>query len=277
MVPALYLAYTSHLGAMVPVSYPVSRKLIVSGEFVEYFHYEKPYWRGTPPYPARTIKKDSPSSEQKSIREDNAKRAGSAIRRLVNSNPQLKKFMTLTYGSPVLDLEVSNKHFNNFIHRLRRLKNKDGKLMFPNFQYLAVPEFQKNSRRVHYHLLCNLPFVDENYITQIWGHGFAFLRNVYHVTNLGAYISKYLTKESFDTRYFRKRKYFYSYDLLRPLVVDKLRQVYTILKNIPIVMPQYAEKIYEKEFCTKYLGVVRYKQYRVLKHMQLLLSGFPTA
>jgi hypothetical protein len=250
-------------------SYPVQQKLVISGQFVEYYKYSRSYWRGVSPYPRRLfpIIRFSPPVQDK-IRDDNAKRAGTKIRRLVNSNPQLDRFLTLTYATPILDLETSNKIFTNFIKRLKRL--------FPDLQYLAVPEFQKSSKRVHYHLLCNLPYIEVDTITDLWGQGFCFLRKINNVTNLGAYISKYLTKESFDTRYFKKRKFFYSYTLLKPITVDKLKKVYTILKNLPVHIPIFCELLYKNKFTTKFLGMVSYKQYRLAKFIRII-GGTPPA
>ena len=68
-------------------------------------------------------------------------------------------------------LQEANRLFNLFT---QRMKDK-----FPEFQYFAVIEFQKDidfygkikpdGGAVHYHLLCNLRYVISKKIEKIWG------------------------------------------------------------------------------------------------------------
>ena len=43
-------------------------------------------------------------------------------------------------------------------------------------------------------------------MAKLWGNGFAWFRKIYNVTNLGAYISKYLTKNAINNKYFGNKK-----------------------------------------------------------------------
>lgn len=247
-------------GLVDKIPYKVSQKLIISGSFVEHYEFEKSYWVG---YPRFVRKRNAWGQDlakrllpvQDSIRGDNVGRTRTKVRRLVNCNQELNRFMTMTWNEPIFDLSKSNPEFRKFIKRMNRL--------YPKFKYLAVPEFQPTSKRVHYHLLCNLPFLDENTLTKIWGHGFCFLRKIDDVDNMGAYICKYLGKANFDSRYFKKNKFFYSYNLLRPVVVDKLNEVLKILKNLPVGISCLCQNIYKSEFLTEFLGVIQYKQYKL--------------
>jgi hypothetical protein len=184
-------------------------RLIISGFEVEYFYYkDKSIYRG---YGARTkrekvedeiVPKDEKVQEAKA--QSSVNRTRKEIRRRINSNPQLTKFLTLTFRDEITEMDIANPKFNLFT---QRAKDK-----WPEFQYLAVPEFQK-SGRVHYHLLCNLRYVLSHDIEKVWGEGFINIRRLHG--NLGWYLCKYLQKDMFDKRMFRKKKYFCSQDLAK--------------------------------------------------------------
>jgi len=229
--------------------YAVSKKLVISGNFLEIYDYQKPYWVGYPQI--RSFRENTKVVDQVALRDDNVRRTRQKIRRLINCNRNLDRFFTITFAENKTDLRSANVLFNQFVKRLRRL--------YPDFQYLGVPEFQKRGA-VHYHLLCNLPFIDENELTKIWGNGFCWLRRVDSVDNLGAYISKYLGKANFDKRYFKMRKFFYSMNLLKSVVVDNLKDIVKFMRTIPKC---FYEKVYNTEVFTKYLGMVQYEQIRV--------------
>jgi hypothetical protein len=192
-------------------------KVIISGFEVERYQYpEKSIVRG---YKRKKRKENNEKKEQKKQTEKTkfaVNRTRNEIRRIINSNPQLNKFLTLT--SKITEIKKINPLFNLFIQRI--------KSRYPKFQYMAVPEFQKDTDffgkvkpeggAVHYHTLCNLPYVKSKEIEKIWGHGFIRINRVDRVDNLGAYVCKYLQKEMFDKRMFHKKKYFCSQDINRP-------------------------------------------------------------
>lgn len=245
--------------------YPVSEKFVVCGSFIEHYAYEKPYWVGFPRFrrQLRFRAFQRPKTPQTVIRVDNIRRTRGKIRRLVNCNRDLIKFMTLTFNTSVVDLNLANPIFHSFIKRLHRL--------YPNFKYLCVPEFQKKGR-VHYHLLCNLPFVENSFITDLWGQGFVFLRKVDHINNVGAYVCKYLGKANFDGRYFKKKKFFYSVNLLRPVVVDNYDDVQCIWQGLPVDNSLFVEKTYNFSYCSDFLGVIEYSQYKAVEYIKVVPS-----
>ena len=136
------------------------KKVIISGDSIEYYEYKKPIVRG---YRRRARKKrerkEGTEQEQLKKMQSSVNRTRTAIRRLVQTNPQLTKFLTLT--CTMTDLRQANKEFNLFTQRM-----KD---RFSEFQYLAVIEFQKDidfhgnakpdGGAVHYHVLCQLRYV----------------------------------------------------------------------------------------------------------------------
>ena len=230
--------------------YVVSQRVILCGGFLEHYIYKSPYLKGMPAifHPKSKFASTTPQEE---LLERNVKRARSAIRRLVNSNSDLNKFLTLTFADNVTDFIKANAEFENFIKRVRRI--------YKDFKYLAVPEFQKRGA-IHYHLLCNLEFVDVNEFAKIWGFGFIRLNKITNVDNVGAYVCKYLGKMNFDKRLFKKKKFFYSRNLLKPLVVDKLSEVLDLLSFFNL---KSLDKKFNITFDSKWFGVVEYTQYKI--------------
>lgn len=264
--------------------YQVSQKLIISGSHIESYEYEKPYWVGYPRLRSSFSQFKRPVAPQESLRDDNVRRTRIKIRRLVNSNNDLEKFALLTFDekrfsspSDIVNLEQTNILFNQFIKRLTRYTRS---VYGISFKYLAVPEFQGDyyfrtgikkefGGAVHYHFLCNLPYISQSSLEKIWTHGIAKIRKIDNIDNVGAYICKYLGKQNFDTRYFRKRKFFYSFNLLKPLVVDKLCDVIEILENLPLKTPIFVKQVFSFSFFTKYLGVIKYNQYKLSEFLKV--------
>lgn len=235
-----------------PDVYPVSKKVVVSGRFLEVYEYQKRYFKGFPRLAPRYPSKPRKSSlERAELRADNIRRSAQKIRRLVNSNEkELIKMLTLTFGDNLTDLKLANKKLDIFLKKLRR--------MFPSLKYVAVPEFQKRGA-IHYHILLNIkPYISNDNITKIWGNGFCWWKKVYNIDNLGAYISKYLTKGAVNNSYFGQKKFFSSKNLYLPLIFDYFKNVRKLLKKL------YFLRVKPKiSFCveTEFLGLVKYKQY----------------
>lgn len=246
--------------------YEVNIKIIKSGNIIEIFEYEKSYWVGWPQF--RKIHHSESShalleSEQIKIRDDNVRRARQKIIRLISSNPQLKSFLTLTFKYEVFDLKNANKFFDLFIKRMNYAQI--------NFQYLAVPEFQPTSKRVHYHLLSNwlLPGFKTKeerekyerwFAKKYWKNGYIDVELINNVKHLGIYISKYLGKELFDIRYFNKRKFIYSKNLNQPEVINRPEEVAEFLA---FFSPDSLDLISEREFTSERLGLIKISIYRI--------------
>jgi len=238
------------------MSYTYKTKVMVSGKQVESYSYKKPVWRdfsrkkfenvNTHKEPEQTniFKR---ITKQKEKKKSSLNRTRTEIRRLTNSNPQLNKFLTLTFSDNITDLKQANYIFNKFILRIT--------YKYSNFEYLTVPEFQKRGA-VHYHLLCKLPFVHYKELTDIWGQGNIDIKKIQSITNLGAYVCKYLSKDMFDERTFGKKKFFRSQTLKKPIEIlgwsaEKFIEKY--LKN--------STPTFEKTFNSEYMGEVDYKAF----------------
>jgi len=178
-------------------------KLIQSGHYLELFEFKKTI-RSPLIDPFRVRSLISP----KTLRMDNILSSKKKLIRIINSNYTLNKFITLTYSQNINDLKISNRLFSKFIMRLKYHH-------FPNLQYIAVPEYQKRGA-IHYHFLTNFDYLHNNIIAKIWTYGFTTTKQLKHISNVGGYMTKYMTKTFNDTRFLGQKKYFRSKNLQLP-------------------------------------------------------------
>lgn len=187
-----------------------------------------------------------------------------AVRNLTTANfDNTSKFVTLTFKNglsfDIRDVKACNRAFKQFIQRMRR--------KYQDFKYLAVIEFQdKNGRgAVHYHMICNLPYVKKSELALIWGNGFVKINAIDKVDNVGAYISKYMTKDLDDTRLQGVKAYQYSRSLCKPVELvnwrrDDMGAMYSVNALINEMTPSY-EATYESVNA----GHIVYVQYNLAK------------
>ena len=205
------------------------------------------------------------TKKQNIKQQSSANRTRRNIKRLANSNQQLNKFLTLTFAKPMTELTTANKLFNTALKRILRAK--------PYFEYLAVVEYQKDTDffgrkkekggSVHYHLLCNIVIPDNMDIflwermlaLKFWKNGFVKIKDIDNITNMGAYFSKYLGKDMFDNRMFRKKKFFCSQTLKKPIELTGLKAKMFFDKHIK------TEPVYQFTYTHDYVGTVDYSSY----------------
>lgn len=188
------------------------------------------------------------------------------IRRLTNSNPQLDKFLTLTFAKSTTDLKEANKLFHLAMKRVIHAK--------PDFAYIAVVEFQKDvdyygnkkehGGSVHYHLICNIKTIIKRdrfawerwFQNRYWKYGFVKVKDITKVDNLGAYFCKYLSKDMFDKRMFGKKKFFCSRNLNKPIELTGIKA--------RIFFDRFVKELpskFENSFKNKWTGEVKYTAY----------------
>lgn len=241
-------------------------KIIISGSFIEEYIYQNEITLGRKAV-RRKKRKNKPKEEQTEMRSGALRRTRMTIMRLVNSNPDFITFLTLTFDEnkfenkkDITEFEKCNYLFMTFIQRL--------KYNFLGIKYLAVPEFQgdyyfrTNIKKefggaIHYHLLLN-QMVDTKKIEKVWRHGFVKINKIKSINNVGLYVSKYLSKESFNRKYFGKKKFFYSRNLNRPQEFKGQECEEMLMGYSPP-----PEKVYEKEFSNKYRGEVTVNIYQI--------------
>lgn len=177
------------------------------------------------------------------------------VRRLATMNFDVKysKFITLTFGQCDFDTTSpieTDKRFKLFIMRLKRYLAKYHPTI--ELKYLAVLEYQKRGA-IHYHMICNLPFIQKKQLAELWGHGFVKINAIDKVDNIGAYVVKYMTKEKADSRLKGFKGYLHSRNLKEPIVLknwDKLEKggcistatyetIYAITESMATKKPVY--------------------------------------
>lgn len=190
----------------------------------------------------------------------NIMRTRNMVRRLILANfDTTAKFWTFTFDDKKVPPEISrsiegsNGLWKTFIQRMR--------YKYPDFKYLAVLEFQKDRGAVHYHCLCDLPFVKQRLVQEIWGNGFVSVNRIKHVDNLGAYVVKYMTKEMTDERFFGSKLYQCSKGLERPV---EYRGEMAERMVAALDLSQKKE-VFTNSYGSEYLGQITYKEYNLLR------------
>lgn len=226
-----------------------SKKLIVSGNVAELYNYELPVVRDRKNnFLGRAGQTTTTEEQKRQNRVKRAQRARQNVRRLVNANFSNKsKFITLTYSDNKTDLKAANRDFTLSIKRFNRFLGHPVK-------YVAVPEFQKRGA-VHYHVIMDCPYIPQKKIAELWGHGFVKINRIDNIDNVGAYLTKYMTKDLDDERLAGVKCYFRSYNLKKPEVTTNYELIDEVLATVDVkrVACSYS-------FQTDYFGQVSYVQ-----------------
>lgn len=241
------------------MTYPYQNKCVISGTSLEFFEYDKLIKAGYSRKPRKQKVKeptrqltifDKPKIKPYKKSRFPIQRTKTNIRRIVQCN-NFTKFLTLTFKDHITDLGESNKKFNLFIKRL--------KYHYPDLKYLAVPEFTK-SGRVHYHILLDLQYVKADVLSAIWSHGFIKINRVDKVSNLGVYISKYISKDLMNENTKYKKKFFVSVNCLRPITffAQKAYLIYNKIKS-------FSFPVHTAVFNNDYTGNVDFQVFEIKK------------
>lgn len=232
-----------------------NKKLIKSGDVYEVYDYERAVHFGETRSPLGRGKQANEEGKKEN-RKKTLNKAKTMIRRLINANVnawgETPKFLTLTFADNVQDVKQANYEFKKFRQRLEYM------LKF-SLKYVVVVEFQKRGA-VHYHaVFFNLPYIDNELIAQVWKQGFIKINRIEDVDNIGAYVTKYMTKDDYEEsksdRLVGQKSYFTARNLKKPVeVVDKkeIERIESTLKD---------KKVYESEIQNDYVGLINYKQY----------------
>lgn len=211
----------------------------------------------------------TPEDRKELRRKQTLRDARNNMRRLAlrNFKPGETLFKTLTYRDDehlsFFDIDTADKHFRDFIDTLREESEQ-------NFHYIAVREFTKRGR-IHFHMLTDFKIdgdlddpeeIDlrrwERDIARVWGHGFVDIKITNEIDNVGAYLSKYMTKDIFEIDYFKNKKYYLcSQGLKRPEILtgSAALALYQAMKK--------ENEVYTNSYESEYLGNVIYKEYNL--------------
>lgn len=250
------------------------------------------------PFDFENIEIDSRGDRTDERREQTVRDGRNTVRRLALCNFGAGDyFLTLTYpykkNAVMNDIDVTDKHFKYFMDRLRyHFKTK-------KIPYVAVREFTKKGN-IHYHVLLTIDFglpslpkdfgydyyidykgkrkrkynvialkYDNDYIkplekyigTTIWKHGFVDVQVLTDIDNIGAYVTKYMTKD-ISIYFFKNRKiYLCSKGLKRPFVyrdyeADLLLDTYNLGSK---------KEIFTNSYESEYLGKIIYREYNLMR------------
>jgi len=228
-------------------------KMVFTGDFLKIISFENKVQK-------RDFKLLYPVKKEKAksglIRKDSLVRTRTNLCDLINSNFGAgNRFILLTFRDNIQSLDEACRLFSAFVKRMNR--------RYPNFKYVAVPEFHLKGR-VHIHLVTDLAFTDKAlFENELWQYGFVKFKRIYqkkdyNMLNLGLYLSKYLTKDT-NRILFGRRKFWSSRNLERPIeffTKDMLLPVLVALRK----SCSFLSKVIKHN---KFRGIISYSYYRL--------------
>jgi len=182
-------------------------KVVKSGNVIEVYSYDKKVYYNYDPLNREFNQKEKTKEwDGKSL--DSLRRSRREIRRLIWCNfGRHSKFLTLTYKDNMQDLEKFYYDWKMFIKSMSR------KGIF--LKYLYVLEYQERGA-IHAHVIIfNTEYIPVEKIEDSWPHGFVKINSIKEIKNLGAYVCKYLTKETLSE--YNSKSYHCSRGLNRPI------------------------------------------------------------
>lgn len=188
------------------------------------------------------------------------------IRRAVD-----KELNALICETNPYSIDDTNRLFDNFRDRLRREFGDDF-----SFKYIIVVEFQDNGK-VHFHVLCNLPFIDQGDLQLKWGNGKVDIQQVDDKKKIGNYLVKSMKTSSQNPKIKGNQLYRTSQGLKRPQEVTREDEIEILEEFIADKTPVYTKefkaeskfgksyrmKIYELESNHLYNMISYYRNYTV--------------
>jgi hypothetical protein len=220
------------------------QKAIVYGKYVEYYEYDTNLISHKETHRIAYRRTGEHQRRQSSL-----SRARQEIYRIVEANvgrygAYRPVFFTLTFRRNETELKKTNRKYKYFITKLNEYVGHKVK-------YIVVPEFQKRGA-VHYHgVFFNLPYLPIETFKKLWSNGSVDLQVTRKFRSVGAYISKYLSKDMFDKRLFNQKAYFTSRGIYRPIHIFGSIRVSDVLTDDMIEIEHY-----EKHNC-KYIKYAR--------------------
>jgi len=237
-------------------------KSIFTGQTLEVYRYERA------PKVATGVRRRLPKETDSSgdgppvkRRWDNIRRLRRGFLRLVQSQLSANgapSFATLTFAANV-PLDPALLCFREFTKLLRQE-------LGASVSYIAVPEFQKRGA-THFHVLFwgigddlvkNERY--SRYLQSIWARGYLDIIPTDGSPKLAGYMAKYMQKALHDDRLLKRRAYYPSRNVVRP-VLYKTAAIANYAKE---VLDARLELVSEKVYSTEWLGQGSYEVYNVI-------------
>jgi len=225
-------------------------KIIKSGNVVEVYRFSQKISYG---YQTRdhTNKRGHDPQTWQGKEEKNLHRARQNIRRCIWSNmSKYSKFVTFTYARNMQDLEQFYYDWKHFNIRMTRTGY--------DLEYLYVLEYQKRGA-IHAHcIIFNNEYIPIEVIEKCWKQGHVDINRVKDIQNMGAYVCKYLTKDTLAE--YNSKSYHVSKGLKRPTEQRKtLREGEVFMQGLE---PTYTAE-YDLLTADIITGTVQYSQYHI--------------
>jgi len=232
------------------------RKVVQSGTLVEEYIYDR-----TPADQTLVLRKPRKKRPPQQRSSRNIKSCRRAFTRLVRANlsPQSVPYLiTLTMRDIVSVDEAWEAHML-FCKRLRTA------FKLENLKWISVPEFQKRGS-IHFHLLVwGIPEYliiherDTRYIQNLWGYGYVDCVVTDGSPKLATYLAKYMQKAMYDERLLKKRAYYSSRNVSRPLQFSHA----LIATHSKEILGKNTVLVTESIFETEWLGQCHYTMLRL--------------
>lgn len=240
------------------------KKMTISGNIIDVVETELPFSYGYENKTRRTNRTSDPEKSKKN-REQTVRRSKARVKKIISTNHTrfmrelgaryFPIFITLTSRELITDLTYFNREFSKYISRLNYLAFRAKKNLL---KYLVVIEFQKRGA-IHYHaLFFNMPYIKNIYdrMRDIWEFGSSNIKTIKDLDSIPSYVTKYMTKEEHQEKLARRKSYFTSRGLSKPVEIKDERIVNAVLEELT---DRY--KVFEKENKHEY-----YKTIKVAKH-----------
>ena len=181
-------------------------RVVRSGNTIEIYEYKNKVFYNFQGY-EREYRREKPM-DWSGKSETSLTRSRQQIRRLIWANiGKYSKFLTLTYAENMQDLQTFYHDWKMFLQSMKRKGY--------TLKYLYVLEYQERGA-IHAHVVIfNEEYIPIEAIENSWGKGFVKINAIKEIRNLGAYVCKYLTKESMAE--YNSKSYHASKGLNRPI------------------------------------------------------------
>lgn len=152
------------------------------------------------------LKQKETGQQEKSFKIDNTqyRKISSAAHDLVKTSKYKTLFLTLTFPSFKIepDEQQINQCFSKFVENIRKNYNCTG--------YIAVREFGGNTNRVHFHIICGLPYTKFDALNNAWCSAISefcnYSKNAVRTTKETLFIRNPIRALRYVCKYFSKAR-----------------------------------------------------------------------
>jgi len=228
-----------------------NKKIILSGDYVEVYDYEKPVWydHNGNGNGGRSVEADKDGKLRN--RHITLARGKKTVRRLIEANEgkhgNRDISITLTFDEHITDKKDAWRAWKNLLYNLNYNQKVKAKA-------IAVPELTEKGR-IHIHaIFFGIPFIHQKKWLHMWKKGLVWLNKVKDKRQL-AYISKYMSKEFVDDGSGTKL-YWQTGRLNKPTEVKEKEKTESLHNSLP-----ETKRVFESTFESEQYGEIRYQKY----------------